>query len=128
MLNANLAFLAIQSVDVNRNPYRSPAQISSYLSVTANIGSIVLGLLLMRHNRMETQTDEIVSHFRLSILSYLPAHTKDSVSCVPSLSTTRSGNTRDLVQSSLCSPNVGVCSPSIHSKFVLTYIYHYHSV
>jgi len=84
MLNANLAFLAIQSVDVNTNPYRSPAQISSYLSVAANIGSILLGLLLMRHSRMETQTDEIVSHFRLSILSYLPAYTTDGVSCFPS--------------------------------------------
>ena len=65
VLNANLAFLAIQSVDVNTNPYRSPAQISSYLPVRANIGSIALGLLLMRHNRMETQTEEIVSYFRL---------------------------------------------------------------
>jgi len=76
MLNANLAFLAIQSVDVNTNPYWSPAQISSYLSVTANTGSIVLGLLLMRHNRMENQVEEMVSHFRLAILSYLPMHTK----------------------------------------------------
>jgi hypothetical protein len=76
MLNANLAFLAIQSVDVNRNPYRSPAQTFSYLSVTANIGSIVLGLLLMRHNRTESQADDIVSHYRLSILSYLPMHAK----------------------------------------------------
>jgi hypothetical protein len=83
MLNANLAFLAIQSVDVNTHPYRSPAQISSYLSVAANIGSILMGLLLMRHNRMESQTDEIVSHFRLSILSYLPMHAKDSISCAP---------------------------------------------
>jgi len=71
MLNANLAFLAIQSVDVNTNPYRSPAQISSYISVTANIGSIVLGLLLMRHNRMESQAEDMVSHFRLiSFLIY----------------------------------------------------------
>jgi hypothetical protein len=65
MLNANLAFLAIQNVDVNENSDRSSAQIFSYLSVIANIGSIVLGLLLMRHNRMETQTDDIVSHSHL---------------------------------------------------------------
>lgn len=69
MLNANLAFLSIQSVDVNTLPYRSPAQISSYLSVTANIGSIVLGLLLIRHNRMENQAEKPVNHFHLSILS-----------------------------------------------------------
>ena len=63
MLNANLAFLAIQSVDDNT---RIPlAKIFSYFSVTANIGSIVSGLLLMRHNRMESQTHEIVSRFRL---------------------------------------------------------------
>jgi len=55
MLNANVAFLAIQSVDVNANPYRSPAQISSYLSVVANIGSIILGLLLMRQNRTKSR-------------------------------------------------------------------------
>ena len=128
MLNANLAFLAIQSVDVNTNPYRSPAQISSYLSVAANIGSIVLGLLLMRHSRSESQADEIVSYFRLSTLSYLPMRAKASISCFPSSPATRSGNTCDLVQSSLRSPDVGVCSPSIHSKFVVTYIYHYHSV
>jgi len=55
MLNANVAFLAIQSVDVNSNPHRSPAQISSYLSVVANVGSIVLGLLLMRQNRTKSK-------------------------------------------------------------------------
>lgn len=55
MLNANLAFLAIQSVDIDRDPYRSPAQISSYLSVVANIGSILLGLLLMRQNRTKSK-------------------------------------------------------------------------
>ena len=53
---------------------------------------------------------------------------KAGISCSPPSSTTRSGNTRDLVQSSLCSPDVGVCSPSIHSKFIVTYIHHYHSV
>jgi len=79
MLNANLAFLAIQSVDVHTNSHRSPAQISSYLSVMANIGSIVSGLLLMRHSRMGHQ-DGPVSHFRLSILSYLPMPTKENVS------------------------------------------------
>ena len=96
MLNANFAFLAIQTVDVNTNTYRSPAQISSYLSVTANIGSIVLGLLLIRRNRLESQKDLQVSHFRLSIHSYLPIHTKGSIYCDPS-SSTRSGNIRHLV-------------------------------
>ncbi|KDR80111.1 hypothetical protein GALMADRAFT_136654 [Galerina marginata CBS 339.88] len=57
MLNANVAFLAIQSVDSDSDnlPYRSPAQISSYLSVVASIGSIVLGLLLIRQNRTKSR-------------------------------------------------------------------------
>ncbi|KAK7016904.1 hypothetical protein R3P38DRAFT_2988241 [Favolaschia claudopus] len=53
VLNANVAFLAIQSVDNNgaSAPNRSPAQISSYLSILASIGSIVLGLLLTNEHR-----------------------------------------------------------------------------
>jgi hypothetical protein len=67
MLNANVAFLAIQSVDVNDDPRRSAAQISSYLSVIANIGSIILGLLLMRQNRTKSKetADEAVSYLYL---------------------------------------------------------------
>jgi hypothetical protein len=126
MLNANVAFLAIQSVDVD-GPRRSPAQISSYLSVIANIGSIILGLLLMRQNRTKTKetADEAVSYLCLPFFFYLPTHAKAGISSGPSSSATRSGNTRDLVQSSLCSPDVGVCSPSIHSVLV-AYLYYYH--
>ncbi|KAF9554524.1 hypothetical protein CPC08DRAFT_766641 [Agrocybe pediades] len=51
MLNANVAFLAIQSVDIDAGSYRSPAQILSYMSVVTSVGSIVLGLLLIRQNR-----------------------------------------------------------------------------
>jgi len=48
-LNANVAFLAIQSVDENTiNSQRSPAQIASYLSVVMTIGSIILGLSLVQ--------------------------------------------------------------------------------
>ncbi|PPQ83926.1 hypothetical protein CVT25_000671 [Psilocybe cyanescens] len=51
MLNANVAFLAIQSVDNNDSPQRSAAQICSYVSMFASIGSIVLGLHLSRKNK-----------------------------------------------------------------------------
>ncbi|KAK0495876.1 hypothetical protein EDD18DRAFT_221842 [Armillaria luteobubalina] len=52
LLNANVAFLAIQSVDDSSTKEgRSPAQISSYISIIASIGSIILGLLLIRKNR-----------------------------------------------------------------------------
>lgn len=81
MLNANVAFLGIQSVDVMGN-HRSPAQISSYLSIIANIGSILLGLLLMRQNRTKSRetANEAVSYLRLSIFSYLSMHAKASIS------------------------------------------------
>ncbi|KAK0192797.1 hypothetical protein F5146DRAFT_1041518 [Armillaria mellea] len=52
LLNANVAFLAIQSVDDSSDKAgRSSAQISSYISIIASIGSIILGLLLIRKNR-----------------------------------------------------------------------------
>ncbi|KAF5315402.1 hypothetical protein D9619_007314 [Psilocybe cf. subviscida] len=57
VLNANVAFLAIQSVDIEMNPYRSPAQILSYLSIIANIGSIIIGLFLKRQNRVDSSED-----------------------------------------------------------------------
>ena len=52
MLNANVAFLAIQSVD-SSGPvgHRSSAQRASYLSIVNSVGAIILGLLLVReHN------------------------------------------------------------------------------
>jgi hypothetical protein len=54
LLNANVAFLAIQSVDssgyVN---HRSNAQRASYFSMANSIAAIVLGLLLVRgHNTL----------------------------------------------------------------------------
>jgi hypothetical protein len=53
VLNANVAFLAIQSVDNGGGTpsTRSPTQISSYLSMLTSIGSIIIGLLLVKHHR-----------------------------------------------------------------------------
>lgn len=62
MLNANMALLAIQSIDEVTPPFRSPTQIASYLSVVASIGSILLGLLLIKMNRIrltETAPDAL---------------------------------------------------------------------
>ena len=52
LLNANVAFLAIQSVDSSGSMgHRSNAQRASYFSIVNSIGAIVLGLLLVRgHN------------------------------------------------------------------------------
>jgi len=61
-LNANVAFLAINSVDVNRDPYRSPAQISSYCSTSASIGSIILGLILVRQNQTKNRETAVDVH------------------------------------------------------------------
>ncbi|KAJ6621797.1 hypothetical protein B0H10DRAFT_2214856 [Mycena sp. CBHHK59/15] len=51
VLNANVAFLSAQSVDVTYPGRHTPAQIASYLSTLASVGSIILGLLLVRQNR-----------------------------------------------------------------------------
>ncbi|KDQ27611.1 hypothetical protein PLEOSDRAFT_158511 [Pleurotus ostreatus PC15] len=52
LLNANVALLAIQSVDNgNSHGIRSPIQIASYMSIASSIGSIIAGLLLVRQNR-----------------------------------------------------------------------------
>ncbi|KAJ7485410.1 hypothetical protein FB451DRAFT_1229644 [Mycena latifolia] len=53
VLNANVAFLSIQSVDQNgvAAPDRTPTQISSYLSMLTSIGAIIIGLLLVKQNR-----------------------------------------------------------------------------
>ncbi|KAJ7269953.1 hypothetical protein C8J57DRAFT_1509064 [Mycena rebaudengoi] len=53
ILAGNVAFLSIQSVDQGGNlaATRSPAQIASYLSTLASIGSIIIGLLLSKQNR-----------------------------------------------------------------------------
>ena len=69
MLTANVGFLAIPGVVLfNRNGtdltsesqaniFPSPSQIASSLSVEASIGSIVIGLLLVRHNRTKHKED-----------------------------------------------------------------------
>ncbi|KAJ2926596.1 hypothetical protein H1R20_g10502, partial [Candolleomyces eurysporus] len=63
LLNANVAYLAIQSIDPDQRGYRSPVQIGCYLSIVASIGSIILGLLLLRQNRTRIHgtKDEVVS-------------------------------------------------------------------
>lgn len=82
MLNANVAFLAIPDViifpdnDVQPGagtniqnyltPLRSPAAIASYVSILCSVGSIVLGLMLVRHNRTRSRDNspEAVSRVR----------------------------------------------------------------
>jgi hypothetical protein len=53
LLNANMAFLSIQSVDNGGQVVedRSPAQIASYISIVTSVGSVILSLLLVRKNR-----------------------------------------------------------------------------
>ena len=49
-MNANVGFLAINYI-AGRGDVRSKAQIASYLSLLASIGSTILGLLLFRQNK-----------------------------------------------------------------------------
>ena len=63
LLNANVAFLAIPSVDTGENISRTPQQIISYISVMTGAGSILIGLLLQRQYRVKPKdtVDEAVS-------------------------------------------------------------------
>ncbi|KAI0763100.1 hypothetical protein BD413DRAFT_484729 [Trametes elegans] len=54
LLNANVAFLAIPSVDTGTGQLTA-AQISSYLSIVTSVGSILLGLLLIRQHRVKSR-------------------------------------------------------------------------
>jgi hypothetical protein len=62
LLNANVAFLAIPSVDPG-NHIRTPAQLASYISIVTSIGSVVVGLLLLRQHRTKPHdaAEEVVS-------------------------------------------------------------------
>ena len=68
LLTANMAFLAIPSVD-NGTRARTPTQVASYFSTVTSIGSIVIGLLLVRKHRDKPNefADEVVSHFTRSL-------------------------------------------------------------
>ncbi|KAI0250647.1 hypothetical protein BJV78DRAFT_1283069 [Lactifluus subvellereus] len=69
MLAANVGFLAIPGVVLSNlsetnitSPsqmiiFTSPAQIASFLSMEASLGSILVGLLLVRHNRTRQEED-----------------------------------------------------------------------
>ncbi|KAH9989672.1 hypothetical protein BJV77DRAFT_1069397 [Russula vinacea] len=69
MLTANVGFLAIPGVVLSNLSgtnimsasgvfiFTSPSQIASSLSVLASIGSIMIGLLLVRHNRTKQKAD-----------------------------------------------------------------------
>lgn len=62
LLNANVAFLAIQSVDwTSDSPRRSPAQIASYVSIATDIGCVLLGQLLLRRTKGRECMSEAVS-------------------------------------------------------------------
>lgn len=57
LLNANVGFLAINSVDAGG---RSPTQVASYMSLVSSLGSMILGLLLVSHNRTMGQLGTIL--------------------------------------------------------------------
>jgi hypothetical protein len=69
MLTANVGFLAIPGVVLSNLSgtnitsasqviiFSSSSQIASSLSIQASVGSIVIGLLLVRHNRTKQKED-----------------------------------------------------------------------
>jgi hypothetical protein len=76
MLSANMSLLGIQNVDTQMpSSSRSPTQIASYLSVVASIGSIIMGLLLIKSNGarlIERHKSKILGLETLAILYSLP--------------------------------------------------------
>lgn len=72
LLNVNIAFLSIQSVDNNGlfTTYRSPTQILIYVSTVTSLSSMLFGLLLVRHSdpkRWES-ADLVVSIFMVLLI------------------------------------------------------------
>ena len=73
LLTANVAFLAIPSVDSTgdvpvvhvgiANGNRTPAQVTSFLSVIFSLGCLAIGQLLLRHHMVRPQdsAEEVVS-------------------------------------------------------------------
>ena len=58
MLSVNVGFLAIPGVvPTNNSNHPTASQIVSYLSLIASVGSIVVGLLLVRHHRTKQEED-----------------------------------------------------------------------
>lgn len=57
LLNANVAFLAVPSVDPATAHYNA-TQITSYISVRTSIGSILTGVLLIRQYRDKGESAE----------------------------------------------------------------------
>jgi len=57
MLAVNVAFLSIPGVMRREDILPSSSQIASTLSVEASIGSLLVGLFLVRHNRTKQELD-----------------------------------------------------------------------
>ncbi|KII84655.1 hypothetical protein PLICRDRAFT_701806 [Plicaturopsis crispa FD-325 SS-3] len=76
LLTVNVSFLAIQSVDGSdaenlRFPlHRSAAQIASYVSTIMTLGSIVLGLLLVRHGQTKARANREEIQLFLDEMAY----------------------------------------------------------
>ncbi|KAJ7719623.1 hypothetical protein DFH07DRAFT_761081 [Mycena maculata] len=52
LLNADMAFLSIPTVGSGESPVTSIGQIAGYLSVMASLGTVIVGLILMRQSRI----------------------------------------------------------------------------
>ncbi len=74
LLNANVAFLAIPSVDPGSNNNRTAAQIVSYISIVTSTGSIIIGLLLIRQYRVKPRetVEEAVRTNPSSVFRLIP--------------------------------------------------------
>jgi hypothetical protein len=90
LLNANVGFLAINTVDKGG---RDAIQMASYMSLVTSLGSIVLGLFFVSHDRTSgsNTATEAVSIFRRIARAFLMAIGSGSFSGKTSRQKTRDG-------------------------------------
>lgn len=112
LLNANVAFLGVPYV--GQSAQADAAQLSSYLSIVASVGTIVVGLLLIRQNRKSRQAlapDEVVYH---ALYFFHRPHSRDvsfylgRTSREVEITEVRDGAPCSTAQCSLCTAYVGV--------------------
>ncbi|OJA21586.1 hypothetical protein AZE42_04111 [Rhizopogon vesiculosus] len=97
LLNANVGFLAITTVDKGG---RSFVQLASYMSLVTSLGSIVLGLVFVSRDRTsgENTASETVSNSCCITALFLKAVGSGNISIKISPQKTRTGEAGDNIQ------------------------------
>lgn len=117
LLNANVAFLEIPYV--GETPIAGASQLISYLSIVASVGTIVIGLMLIRQNRKSAQREvpeEVVCFILCPLVNDIPdmLFLLGCTSRPDEVAEIRDGTTCSSIQCSLRIAHVGVRVYHIH--------------